>query len=70
LTYTYQGYGIGLYFEADVYGGYELPVSYLYTYDDNILVEPKIYLEVASNNYLTLITPDLQYTMSFEAIGF
>ena len=54
-----NGWGAGFSFGVDIAGKYDIPVSYLYTTKDNILVNPKVVLEVSSHNYLKLVTPAL-----------
>lgn len=50
--------------------GYELPVSYLYTDKENILLNPKGYMELSSHSYFDIILPFIEYRIKLDLIGY
>jgi hypothetical protein len=69
-TDKYGGFGIGFDFEADVDLGYAFPIEYLYTNKDNILLNPSVYVEVASHSYMDIIFPFIEWRFTFDFIGY
>ena len=53
-----NGWGVNLQFGVDLNLGYNLPVQHLSLMGvDNLMLNPQIYAEVASHNFIELSTP-------------
>ena len=69
-TTTNNGWGFSYSVGADLIAGYEMPMAYLYVNNrDNIYVNPFAFVEIASLNYIELLTPLIQPRLMVEAIG-
>lgn len=66
---TTSGFGFGFSLGFDIAGGYESPISYLFTVRDNLLINPQFYAEVASHSYMEFITPIMTYQIKLDVVG-
>ena len=69
-TTNYGGWGIGWNFGLDADIGYNFPIQYLYTGNDNLLLNPQVYFEVASHSYMDIILPNIEYRIRFDFSGY
>lgn len=65
-----NGFGIAYNVNIDIAAGYEIPFAYLFAQrNDNLIINPSVFLEIASLNYLEIITPYIKPRIMFDAIG-
>lgn len=70
ISSKYGEWGIGWNFEFDVDLGYNLPVDYIYTNSDNLLINPQVYMEIASHSYMDIIFPFINYRYKLDINGY
>lgn len=63
-------WGFNYNFGLDLDFGYNIPVHYFYTTQDNVIFNPIIYAEASSRNYIELVFPFMTYSFMVDAIGY
>jgi hypothetical protein len=63
-------FGAKFKFSADVFLGYEAPLTYYSSSGNNILFTPKFYVEAATHNYLDIGLGLFWYRINLDFVGF
>ena len=64
------GFGFGCLFEFDIAVGYKILFMHLYTTQDNLLLNPKMYVEGTTHNYIEFMFQNVRFRFPFEFIGY
>lgn len=68
--YISKGFGFGFNFGFDIAIGYNVLALYLFTNFNNLLFNPKIYLEASSHNYIEFKLYNFEFRFPFEILGY
>jgi len=68
--FSVYGLGLSYNFELDIFLGYVMPILHIFVLSDKIVINPQLYTEIATNNYILINLGSLSFRVNFDFSGF